>query len=151
MITRILTRLFGKPEEINGHGRCPTYLYRWRVFRFRGIALYVHRLVGDDWSRDLHDHPKRFVTLMVAGGYTEETPKGRREFSAPWLRSFPASWRHRVFLGRYRECWTLVLVWAAVRPWGFWHNGRWIHWREYVSGRSAGIADRMRTCAGSDV
>lgn len=28
---KILDRMFGAPEEINGGNRCPTYLYRLRV------------------------------------------------------------------------------------------------------------------------
>ena len=31
-VTKLLTWLFGAPEEINGHERCPTYLYRWRIW-----------------------------------------------------------------------------------------------------------------------
>lgn len=146
MFLTLLTRLF-KLEEINGHGRCPTYLYRWQLFRRWGVAVYLHRFVADDWSLDLHDHPKRFVSLMLAGGYVETTPRGDREYTAPWLRSFPAEHTHRVSLGRHPECWTLVMVWRAARPWGFWHGGRWINWREYVVGKFAHLADARAVCA----
>ena len=78
-IERLLTRLF-KREEINGNGRCSTYLYRW-LFQprrpralWRGFGIYLHKFVGDDWSRDLHDHPKRFVSIGLNGAYREETP-----------------------------------------------------------------------------
>lgn len=145
-IARRLSRLF-KVEEINGHGRCPTYLYRWQVLRLFGFALYLHRFVADDWSRDLHDHPKRFVSLMLWGGYTEETPAGEREYTAPWLRSFPSTHVHRVRLGRHRECWTLVLVGRASRPWGFWYFGRWIGWRQYVA-RESLEANTRAVCQG---
>jgi hypothetical protein len=147
MLIRLLNRLFRR-EEINGHGRCPTYLYRWTLLRLCGYGLYLHRFVGEDWSRDLHDHPKRFVSLMLWGSYVETTAAGDREYTAPFLRSFPASHAHRLRLGRHRECWTLVLVCRASRPWGFWHSGRWIGWREYVHGGSAHIADRRAVCAG---
>lgn len=149
MLIRLLDRLFRR-EEINGNNRCPTYLYRWELLRVRriGLAVYLHRFVGDDWSRDLHDHPKRFVSLMLAGGYVEETARGRREYKAPYLRSFPATHTHRISLGRNPECWTLVVVFAAVRPWGFWHDGVWMHWREYFKGKFSHVADRMAACAG---
>lgn len=74
----ILTTLF-RIEEINGGQRCPTYLYRWTIFQprwwkwlWRGFGIYVHKFVGDDWSRDLHDHPKRFISIGVKGRYFEE-------------------------------------------------------------------------------
>lgn len=145
LVARLLSRLL-PCEEINGGGRCPTYLYRWRVFRWRGRALYVHRFVGEDWSRDLHDHPKHFVTLMVAGGYVETTAAGDREYRAPWLRSFRPDHAHRVAVRPGDECWTLVLVSGAVRPWGFWHGGTWILWSDYVRGWASGIADRVAVC-----
>lgn len=147
LLAWILNRLF-KCEQINGHGRCQTYLYRWRLFRWRGAAIYVHRFVGDDWSLDYHDHPKRFITAMFYGSYIEDTPTSSREYSAPWIRSFPATHTHRIRLGRHSECWTLVIVWFGVRPWGFWHAGKWIHWLEYVRGKSSHIADARATCQG---
>ena len=147
MIAALLSRFFRR-EEINGNHRCPTYLYRWELFRRGGFAVYLHHFVGDDWSLDLHDHPKRFVSVGLAGGYTETTPGGVREYDAPWFRRFPASHVHRVSLNGRQGCWTLVVVSAASRPWGFWHDGVWMHWREYVFGKFAHVADSMATCAG---
>ncbi len=134
-------------EEINGHGRCSTYLYRWIVMSTRWLGVYIHRFVADDWSRDLHDHPKRFVSIGLSGGYTEETPRGFRHYAAPWIRTFPAEHIHRVALGKHHECWTLVIVFRASRQWGFWHNGEFLHWKEYVKGRFAHVADKMKACA----
>lgn len=152
MMTKILNRLF-KLEEVNGARRCPTYLYRWTIFRLFGFGLYLHRFVGNDWSLDCHDHPKRFTTLMIFGRYRETVhtpPDGyaEREYRAPWLRSFPASHCHRLTLWPGEECWTLVLVGRAVRPWGFWNLGRFIQWRDYVAGESKHLADARTVCAG---
>lgn len=146
MIPWLLTWLFGPPEQINGHGRCPTYLYRWAVVKLWGHKLYVHRFVGDDWSYDLHDHPKRFWSLMVWGGYHETTPRGTRHYTAPFLRTFPPEHAHRVELREHDVCWTLVVVCRGLKQWGFYHNGEWIHWREYVRGRFSHLADLMAVC-----
>ena len=148
MITKLLTRFF-RLEEINGADRCPTYLYRWTLFHCRWFGVYVHHFVGDDWSRDLHDHPKRFISIGLSGRYIEETPKGERLFRAPWFRSFPAEHIHRLRLVDGKDCWTLVIVLRAVRPWGFWHLGNFIPWRQYVS-EQGGPADKMKTCAGDE-
>lgn len=172
--SRFLSFIFGTPEEINGANRCPTYLYRWIVYgkRKRGSFLdgilghplfkaYVHHFVADDWSLDLHDHPKRFVSIGLKGGYVEVTPDstiiglGERFqcFNAPWFRSFPAEHIHRLrmfrsggangTLEKVHDCWTFVIVLRGTREWGFWHVGRFIHWKTYVHSETA---DQMKAC-----
>lgn len=139
----LLNRLFGQAEEINGRGRCPTYLFRWTLLKWRGRSVYLHHFVGDDWSRDLHDHPKRFISVGLRGAYREETPSGTRVYSAPWIRSFPAEHIHRLSMIGGRDCWTLVVVLKATRAWGFWHAGKFTGWREYVNSSEA---DNMKAC-----
>lgn len=155
---KVLNRLFGTPEEINGGGRCQTYLWRWIVLKTKWFNVYLHHFVGDDWSLDLHDHPKRFISIGLKGRYVEITPDPKygpgagqprtRTFTAPWIRSFPAEHIHRLrmvrgWLGEIEECWTLVITLKAVRPWGFWHLGEFIPWRKYVDGPAA---DKMKAC-----
>lgn len=80
MIANLLTRLFGAPEEINGGTRCPTYLYRWTLLQKHGrFSIYLRHFVADDWSRGLHDHPKRFISIGLWGWYIEDTPTGSRD------------------------------------------------------------------------
>jgi hypothetical protein len=160
---KLLNRLFGEPEEINGGERCPTYLWRWTIFAWRGhFSLYLHHFVGDDWSRDLHDHPKRFISIGLWGWYLEETPCGGTvngsprgneswdswtritKYRAPWIRTFPATHIHRITVPS-KSCWTLVAVLKPVREWGFWHLGKFMPWRDYVNGKD-GIADKMKAC-----
>lgn len=149
-MTRILSRLFGAPEEINGAERCPTYLYRWVVCTTRWFKVYIHHFVGDDWSLDLHDHPKRFISIGLKGWYFETTrgPEGSGTrtsmFSAPWIRSFPAEHIHRIAVPS-KDCWTLVIVLKTTREWGFWHDGSFIPWRTYVKPGNK-TADEMKAC-----
>jgi len=142
---RLLNILFGPPEEINGHERCPTYLYRWTLWKWRGRGVYVHHFVGDDWSRDLHDHPKRFISIGLKGWYSEQTENACKVYRAPWIRSFPATHRHRISVPSC-SCWTLVIVLRSVRKWGFWHDGVFYEWRDYVNGFASAIADKMKAC-----
>ena len=152
-IQKTLTIIFGAPEEINGANRCPTYLYRWTVAKFPGKrGIYIHHFVGDDWSLDLHDHPKRFISIGVYGWYIEETPQAAdsewagatilTRYRAPWIRSFPANHIHRLQVPT-KNCWTIVIVLKAQREWGFWHLGNFIHWRTYVKSETA---DKMKAC-----
>lgn len=161
MTHRLLSRLFGESEEINGRERCETYLYRWVLSSNRWFKAYLHHFVGDDWSRDLHDHPKRFISIGLRGSYYEHTPTGpnagacpcgcgaqhtqARLYRAPWIRSFPATHIHRLTVPS-KNCWTIVIVLKTVREWGFWHGGRFIPWRNYVDGADSGLADKMKAC-----
>jgi hypothetical protein len=164
LLTRLLTHLFGKPEEINGGNRCPTYLYRWAILprwlssRIGKVNVYLHRFVGDDWALDLHDHPKRFISIGLWGSYVEHTTwpaDGERFLSsvddhrrvvyrAPWFRTFPARHIHRLTGPTPdRPCWTLVIVGREVRSWGFWNLGQFIPWKRYVT---SSTADERKAC-----
>lgn len=151
MIDKLLSKVFGPAEEINGRGRCPTYLYRWHCLSTKWFKVYIHHFVGDDWSLDLHDHPKMFISIGLWGWYIEHTPAlagvNKRRWFAPWIRSFRAEHIHRITVPS-KNCWTLVIVLRAVRPWGFWHNGRFIPWQSYVDGPDSNIADTMTACSG---
>ena len=166
----MINRIFGY-ERIDGAGRCP-YLHRWCLFVGPfGIRLYLHKFVGSDWSRDLHDHPKRFISIGLWGSYVEETQgddarecsacslrgfsphclecrgtekhgQSFRRYRAPWLRSFPAHHIHRLILD-CPVCWTLVLTLTETRAWGFWVRGEWIHWKKYVY---SARADEAKDC-----
>lgn len=198
---RFLERLF-RMEEMSGGGMCPVYLRRWTLLKLGDYAVMLHRFLGDDWSRDLHDHPKRFISIGLWGGYIEETPASladgrwevatdtdgamvrvrwsqpaadgahlyvrhypntswgrmacdthvedferrgvsptewgwrpgvtRRAYRAPWVRTFPADYVHRIVLDGGRGAWTLCIVLKATRKWGFWTRQGWVFWRDYV-------------------
>src|SRR5256885_6406288 len=122
-VVSFLNRVFQR-EEMDGDGRCPTYLVRWTLLKFwGGRSLYLHHFVGDDWALDLHDHPKRFVSIGLWGGYIEETPSPKLiravsedVYRAPWIRTFPATHVHRLrMLAPGAECWTLVAVLKPMR------------------------------------
>lgn len=151
----LLNLICGAAEEINGANRCPTYLYRWTLLKIGKRGVYLHHFVGDDWTLDLHDHPKRFISIGLWGSYIEETPfepadsewaklgPVRTTWRAPWFRTFPAEHRHRLSLICGRPCWTLVIVGDSTRPWGFWHEGKLVGWREYVNSPEA---DERKAC-----
>jgi hypothetical protein len=135
---KLIDRIF-QLEELNGGERCPTYMFRWTLFKFFGLfSIYLHHFVNDDWSQDMHDHPKRFISIGVKGQYTEETPRGVKIYKAPWLRTFPANHIHRIRL-HAGDCWTLVIVLWRVREWGFWPKSGWMPWDKYH-------ADAARNC-----
>ena len=121
------------PEEIDGAGRCPTYLFRWTLLNTRWGNLYLHKFMGNDWAKDLHDHPKRFVSMGIKGSYLEENKNGFTRYKAPWIRTFPASHKHRITVPE-PPVYTIVFVGTPSRDWGFWVDGRWVKWDEYIFG-----------------
>ena len=119
-------------EKIDGDG-CSPYLHRWTLLSLPGgRKVYLHRYVGSDWTRNLHDHPKHFVSIGLRGGYVEQTPQGLTQWRAPWIRRFPPHHIHRLRVCRGRGCLTLVYVGPWKREWGFWVSGRWWRWDRYV-------------------
>lgn len=128
-----LTRHFVCKLWTGGVG-CPT-LRRWTLLDTRWGNLYLHRFVGDDWSLDMHDHSSRMVSIGLRGRYLEETPTGSRVWTAPWCRTFPATWVHRVRL-LTPTVWTIVWGWPKQQHSGFWRDG--VRW---------GVSEYMKTWA----
>lgn len=125
-------------ETINGGGLCATYMYRWTLLAIGHWRVYLHHFVASDWSRDPHDHPKAFLSIGLCGSYLEfdyrnlDRPR-RIRWTAPWIRRFPATHRHRIELDPGGSCWTICVVGKPVRDWGFWyHRRRWVRWDAYV-------------------
>lgn len=118
-----------------------SYLIRWTLFRwFGGRALYLHKIMQTDWAREPHDHPKKFTSIGLKGGYIEEIykiksfPNGEnslvldeeRVWDAPWVRTFPGTRIHRLrVIDSTRPTWTMVWVGKTEQQWGFFDkNGR---------------------------
>lgn len=137
----LLTLLFHR-DDIGRHG-ATDYLTRWdlRGNRFGlGGKLFLHLFHRGDVESYDHDHPWPYWSLILAGGYWERTPTGRRWYGPGRLLRRPADWRHRVELPSGRRCWTLVWTGARVRGWGFWCASGWIPWRQHAANLEAGLS-----------
>lgn len=102
------------------------FMRRYRLLRTRWGGFYLHQFLRGDEDKCLHDHPWRFVTLILSGGYTEVLPNGTRWRPPGTLLYRPAEHRHRVDCDRV--CWSLVFVCRKSRPWGFWTVRGWQQW-----------------------
>ena len=137
-----------RAEVIDGGGTGATHFKRWCLGALpNGRRLYLHHFVGSDMWRDLHDHPKAFLSIGLLGGYVEEvsyftTSDGqpmrtlkRRRWVAPWFRRFDATHTHRLRIAPGRPCWTLVVTGPYRRAWGFWSADGWVYWQRYLRER----------------
>lgn len=94
------------------------YLERYYLATLFGVRIYLHRFVGDDPARGLHDHPWPWAfSLILFGRYLEETRSGVRVVR--WVNWLTGDTFHRVLLLN-GPVWTLFAHRAAyVKPWGF--------------------------------
>lgn len=106
------------------------YLLRLIVFRCAWFAVYVHWFMGDD-DLCLHDHPWRFASIILRGGYWEWTDSGRRWYPPGSVLLRPPQWRHRIVREPGRMPVTLVVAGRKRRDWGFWTHRGFIHWKRY--------------------
>lgn len=111
------------------------YLERYYLFTLLGWRFYLHRFVGSDPDRGLHDHPwSRAFSIILAGWYWEQTRSGTRKVR--WLNTLTGDTFHRVVLpsegfvrglpflhpdfNKDAPCWTLFFHRAEyVKEWGF--------------------------------
>jgi hypothetical protein len=141
-LDRLMQRLKRERKVIGG---CDTYeagpspyLIRYTLAKFGKTRLYVHVFLRSDGGDVLHDHPWRFVSLLLSGGYIEVTPSGRRRKRPGMLLIRGATWAHRVELIDGKP--SVSLVWRSdyTRQWGFFTPAGWLHWKSYFLGEGCG-------------
>lgn len=126
-------------DHLRGQGEPQPYLVRYFLFRIGPLRFYLHKFLDSDPGTDLHNHPFRSISLILAGEYLEERKEGangevrynpRRPFTLAWigLNTF-----HRVILElnalkqdthRIRHLygvpvWSLFVTGSRVQFWGF--------------------------------
>lgn len=120
-------------------GRRELYLERWHLLHTPWFRVYLHRFVLPD-DACMHDHPWRFVSVILSGGYWEAVDCGTR-IEERWrgagsVAYRPATHIHRVAaLDPKRQTWSLIITGPKERAWGFWTPVGWIYYLEYESER----------------
>lgn len=123
----------------------------WLVQNNRVCNAYVHRFVGSDDDRAVHDHPWPWCSLILDGWYREITkgdPKRgpalrARDFGTGTLRFHLPWFAHRLLLPDGKDCISLFVTGPHVREWGFHCPQGWRHWRVFTAPAAPGaIASR---------
>ena len=148
-LERILSWMKIERHDIGRQG-VGTYLTRWVLFGPRdqatgtrryghGPKVFLHLFHRSDVEPYFHDHPWPYWSLILWGGYHEETPQGRRWYGPLSLLRRPAEWQHRVDVPEGQRCWTLLWIGTKVRSWGFWcPKTGFLPWRQHEANQSAG-------------
>lgn len=114
-------------------------MLRWHVVpRNRWLNVYLHKIVRSDDDRALHDHPWASLSLILAAGYLEVTPAGRRYHGAGSVIYRSTTYSHRLEIENGRPCWTLFVTGPKQREWGFLCPRGWRHWREFCKAENRG-------------
>lgn len=140
----MIERIYGRDGE-----HSTLYLFRVKLTpRTPWGQLYLHIFHRGDLDRAPHDHPWSFWTFPFIG-YTEEIwkvvctldmvePVPVRRYKAKPVKPFrfhfrPAEYIHRVNDPEPgKKIVTLVWHCRKRREWGFWVDGAWVHWRDYI-------------------
>lgn len=108
------------------------YLSRWHVIpRNPLFNVYLHKFLGSDDERALHDHPWVNCSIVLKGSYREHTKQGSplRRRGSIVLRRATAAHRLEVVHG---PVWTLFITGPRIRAWGFHCPQGWVHWRRFT-------------------
>lgn len=77
-----MLRVFHRKPDVYIPNRDGTpYLLRWWIIpRNRFFNIYLHKFLGSDDDRALHDHPWASCSIILKGGYLEHIPKNRKTY-----------------------------------------------------------------------
>jgi len=125
MIPRLLYRLTaGLPCRLISRDGAP-YLERYLLARLGPLTVYLHRFVAPDGDAEVHDHPWRALSVVLAGGYVEEraTLDGAAGLRVRLRRVRWANWIAPQALHRIAavqpDTWTLFIIGRHRKGWGF--------------------------------
>ena len=110
------------------------YLVRYYIFSCRWFSVKLHNILLSD-DDCMHDHPWKFISIILKGGYVEHTPGiGSKDVSKKIYHPGnilvrPAHWIHRLEI--HQPAWTLVITFKKVRLWGFFTRNGWVPHYKY--------------------
>lgn len=127
-----------KPKRI-GTG----YLLRWHLIpRNRFFNIYLHKFIGDDDDRALHDHPWWSFSVRLKGQIIEHEKHGWmiKSARAKRFRFRKADYAHRLSLHKSgKPCWTIFITGPRKREWGFHCPKGWQHWSTMTTAKGETI------------
>jgi quercetin dioxygenase-like cupin family protein len=116
--------LHREPDQIIGRGEddAAPYMERWFLMRKATGGpvenVYLHRFLRGDGDEHPHDHPWAWTTIILRGGYVEQTSEGEFTRKAGDVAMKAATDVHMITSVEPGTV-TLFLTGPKVRDWGF--------------------------------
>lgn len=115
-----------KKFEIN-NGNGEVHMVRYSIFSW----LKLHHFLKSDQDC-MHDHPWKFISIILRGYYYEETPRDCKKYKSGSILVRKAKHIHRILVPQNKSVWSLVITFKPTQTWGFYTKKGWIHWRKYI-------------------
>lgn len=111
-------------EELGKPGH--PYVIRW-ILECKWFSVRLHKWLGNDDLRNLHDHPWDYWAMVIKGCYVEKLDPSQGEGHFYWMLPWKpvrrkAERRHAVELVSW-PTWSILVTGPERREWGFWVNG----------------------------
>jgi len=91
---------------------------RYTLLKTPWFRVFLHQLYAPNWHPECHDHPWRFITLLLWNGYLEQVGQKFHKRWPGFILYRPAEFKHNV-ITPYGTSWSLVVTGAKKRDWGF--------------------------------
>ncbi len=132
--------LKNRKRVIKDRNTSEPYLVRYYLFlkdrKNFPFNVTLHKVLKSD-EETLHDHPWSYATLILKGGYYENTPKGRLWRGPGHFRYRRSEDLHYLELAKDADgneipCWSLFFMGRKATDWGFRVKGNWISHKRYL-------------------
>jgi hypothetical protein len=87
VMTNLVTKLLGPPEEAGACSRLPAQLHRWLIFGNQHFKVYLHHSSQADLTTDLRPYPERLISIGLAKSSAEHSGevRGTSPDRAAWM------------------------------------------------------------------
>ena len=119
-------------RRITGLDGSEYLIRRYLLPRNRLLNIYLHKFLGSDDDRALHDHPWYSLSITLKGRLIEHLPgNNRRTITAGGITLRSPKFQHRIELPAGESAVTLFMTGPVIRKWGFICPRGWISWEKY--------------------
>lgn len=127
-------KLFKKVKEIRSKTG-ELHFKRFAIIETRWFAVYIHKIYKADKDPFVHNHPWNFFSIVLWGGYYEDTQWG----SGGARDVFNINWGNRKYFHKIAAIiWpttTLFCTFGKKKPWGFLTNQGYVDSEEYIKNK----------------
>lgn len=155
LFKRIFQIFYRQPDFTVATESGRIYMYRWWIIpQNKYLNIYLHKFIGDDEDRALHDHPWESLSFLFRGSYIEHLPGNEKIiYKAPCFIRRKAEHQHRIELHKIslepyafknipQVAWTIFCTGRKRREWGFWCPQGFVHWKIFTKADKPGEVGR---------